>query len=130
MPKIRIITARPFISEGGRQYAKGEWEVSAALAKQFIEEERAVLVEETVKEVVTESKSVTPALPEKSEEAKAAAEESDIPENFPARDRLIAHGISSIEELKSAGIKERIDEIEGIGPKTMEAIGLAIIELP
>lgn len=56
--------------------------------------------------------------------------ESDIPVDFPEREKLIIAGISTVASLKEANVKERLEDILGFGPATVTKIGLAIADLP
>lgn len=55
--------------------------------------------------------------------------ESDIPVDFPEREKLIIAGISTVASLKEANVKERLEVIPGFGAATVTKIGLAITEL-
>lgn len=140
-----------FIDEGGGQlFGPGVWEVSDKDGVRLIANGRAVKCEAPVEEA-----EATEPVPQDTKPATAVTEpiavitkpvvqpapvpvakspiqlaaESDIPGDFPERAKLIANGITTVAQLKEAGVKERIDAIKGIGPEKITEIGLAITEL-
>jgi hypothetical protein len=151
--RIKITHERRF-DEGGRLFGPGEWNVSNKIAASIIRRGYGVSLEgnqPTEQPVKTTSpagpaedtSSVTtepvvegtppPKEPEHPTQPMSpieAATHSDIPADFPERDKLIAAGITTVAQLKEEGVKDRIDAIAGIGPATITKIGLAITELP
>lgn len=107
---MRVKILKRFIADSGHLFAPGEREVDNATAKRLISRGKAVAV------------AVSPLV-----ERLAAQGSSDIPEDFPERDRLISAGITSIAQLKDTELD--LSDIEGIGPAKRAKIEAAITEL-
>lgn len=51
-------------------------------------------------------------------------ERAQLPEDFPAREILVSHGITTLKQVEARW--DTLAELEGIGPKTLEKIGQAL----
>lgn len=107
---MRVRILKRFIADSGHLFAPGEREVDNATAKRLISRGKAVAI------------AVSPLV-----ERLAAQNASDIPEDFPERERLMAAGITSVEQLSDPALD--LSDIEGIGPAKRAKIEAAIAEL-
>lgn len=112
---------RRFVDNGGQLFGPGEWDLRPNIADRLIHEGRATRVVDLKPQAKT-----TPEIPETSLQQMT---EPDIPVDFPSRATLIVNGITTLEQLKSEGIKEQIEKIPGISTLTITKIGLAITSL-
>ena len=143
---MKINITRRFTGVGNRLFGPGPITLDDALAKDLIAQGRAEAIESddvsfSDADFDPEIESVEDYLkPPWEEEGEEDAEEEHplgdterfvqgIPEDFPEANKLAAAGITTIEDLKDPGLRDRLDGIKGIGPATINKIAAAIAEL-
>ena len=112
--KVQIL--KRFVDNRIGLLAPGERDLKDNDAQRLIQDGRAVALS-------SDQTAETPSAPP------VETVESDIPDDFPSRNLLIQNGITSLDQLKDPATLETLDQIQGIGPATLEKIKVAIAGL-
>ncbi len=129
---MQVQILKHFVDQrSGILYGKGLRDLSTPLAEKFLKEKKAVLPGRVPREEQTGRPKVI--LVENQEGGDDSglndATESDLPEDFPEREKLIANGLGTIALLSVSDAREKIEAIKGIGPVRVSDIGIALSEL-
>lgn len=129
---MEIQVLKHFVDQrSGKLYGTGKWDLPDHLANKFINQRKAIPYDEFMSNLaqVQASNPAAVVLGGGDGPFPSPSDSSDLPEGFPEREKLIAAGLGTIEELAKPEARDKIAAIKGVGPTRVSQIGIALSEL-